>query len=690
MTSFGHDLRLGFAIALNVAVLAAGFAFARRVGRVGRGQAVLDALLVWYAVQYAAVLLPGVAGVLNAATIGAVGFATAIALSAAAARGQAVAAGGPSAGRAWDVPAYLAVGLFLVAYIGAYAANQLFLPPVSTDALGYHLPSAVQWLQDGRLSLFETWYWNPANAYSPMAASAFLAWLIAPMGNDVLARFVQVPALAMIAVAVVQLGRAARVPAGVAALVAAAAVLSRPLLSQTMLVKDDLLVASFFITTAVALTPAAARDRLGPWRLGLAGGLLLATKYPALLTLPALLVLIDGPWRAGWRVGRYAVAGAVAVAVAGGWYVRNAIWTGNPLFPVDVTVAGHAVLPGLFTLRRDPGLAGPAGVWRMLTGGYHGVPVPLLLLAGAAWAAAALAAWRRVWREPAVRFCVVGPVVGLLAFVALSPHPEVRYFFPAFLPLFATAGVAIGALVRRDGVQLATATAFAAAGTATGFAVDHAGFIVTFTAGGAITAALGVAAWAVQTRVLRLRPTALGGAAAVAGVGAALWLYVNWTAYVGEYREGCTATWSKVYGPDQAAAWAYVRDALPPGAVVAYANTNQVYPLYGFDLSRRVVYAPVRPDVTTFRDLPPLGRDLDGYELAAHSAQVINDGADATAWAASLRRRGATHVYVERRGVVPDPPELRLVHQLPGGARVAFENAVCVIYALPGTLPPTP
>ena len=38
--------------------------------------------------------------------------------------------------------------------------------------------------------------------------STFVAWLMGPMGNDVLARFVEVPALVFLFLAVVQLARA--------------------------------------------------------------------------------------------------------------------------------------------------------------------------------------------------------------------------------------------------------------------------------------------------------------------------------------------------------------------------------------------------------------------------------------------------------------------------------------------------
>ena len=89
---------------------------------------------------------------------------------------------------------------FLTGYLIALVHHQRQIPQLSNDAITYHMPAAVQWLQTGKLGLYETWFYNPANSYSPLAGSTFIAWLIAPLGNYVIARFVQVgPALLLFA-----------------------------------------------------------------------------------------------------------------------------------------------------------------------------------------------------------------------------------------------------------------------------------------------------------------------------------------------------------------------------------------------------------------------------------------------------------------------------------------------------------
>src|SRR5262249_7099418 len=85
---------------------------------------------------------------------------------------------------------------------------------------------------------------------------------------------------------------------------------------------------------------------------GTALGLLLATKYigvlfvPPVLAVIAVAVWIEKQYRARALVGM-ALTLALAMAVSGGYsYLRNAVTTGNPIFPAPVSVFGVEVFPG--------------------------------------------------------------------------------------------------------------------------------------------------------------------------------------------------------------------------------------------------------------------------------------------------------------------------------------------------------
>ena len=69
MPGFSDELRLALLVLLNGGVFASAYRLARCLGTGGRVQAVCDALLLWFLVQYAAVALPGVVGLLGVGTM---------------------------------------------------------------------------------------------------------------------------------------------------------------------------------------------------------------------------------------------------------------------------------------------------------------------------------------------------------------------------------------------------------------------------------------------------------------------------------------------------------------------------------------------------------------------------------------------------------------------------------------------
>ena len=194
---------------------------ARRVNS-DRLDACVDAGLLFYLAQYASVCLPGVVGALHPLSIGAVALLI----------GGAMAVMGKRRDEHMPMPidsrsavVVAALATFVLGYVLCLVAYQRQLPVISNDAITYHLPAAVQWLQTGRLGLYPAWFYNPANSYSPLAGSTFIAWLLAPIGNDTLARFVGVGPFLLLFFAMVSVCRRIGADARVAVLIAGAAVL---------------------------------------------------------------------------------------------------------------------------------------------------------------------------------------------------------------------------------------------------------------------------------------------------------------------------------------------------------------------------------------------------------------------------------------------------------------------------------
>jgi hypothetical protein len=699
------ELRLAVTVALSVFAFVAAFRFARRLtGRSDWIANAADAWLIFLVIQYLAVCGPGLLGILNPLTMslaallaaGALNrFARPRALTAAAAtepvsRSPGTLAYAEPSTRRWSTLDWrhhaitVACLLFLLGYYYAIVDVYKYSPVLVDDALTYHIPAAVQWLMSGHVGLYTTWFFNPANTYSPLAGSTFIAWLIGPISNDVLVRFVQVQPLMMMFFGLVELCRALGVRANVAAVVALAAVLSRPLLSQSFEVKDDLFAAAFFLAAVEGLAPRKVGDRLGPWRVGAALGLFAATKYTALLSAPIFLLLIDAPFRARWSLRRWLIAIGSAAALAGPWYLRNWIVAGNPLYPVPI-----GGLPGLFVTLRSIEMTSVAGVLDCITDRkdkFHS-PSPALLavLAIGCVAALVVSCVRRgalgFLRDPLRRAVVLGPVLGFALFIAVAHAGEMRYLYPSLLLLFACAAVAID--IDRLPEPACIAVAVALATLAAWGSFNNKEFVRDFSRDGAIAAILGTSAIFLGGPLFARRRHGLRWAAAVAALVLACAVYVYWPAYVLSNRENADDLRITTQGT-RAELWKWVNHNLPADATVAYTNLFMVHPMLGFDHRRTLLYAPTRPGVHAYHDLPPSHRPLTDQQIRAFCAEQLTADADRATWTKNLASIKPQYLIVGSQDVLPVPPERDWAEQDPSHFVKLFENAAGAVYQIAG------
>jgi hypothetical protein len=238
--------------------------------------------------------------------------------------------------------------------------------PVGWDALWYHIPAINEWVVHGGVGFRAL---DPALSNMPLEVLT-AGWLNLPMGVELTAfwlRFVTGSdrlvdganllywPLAIAALVVLAEGLGARgswrwlaggLLAGVSLFVAQ---------SATAYVDPGFAAAAM---AAIAAAFVFVFDRDGrPWwnaaLLGLALGLMLGTKgFGAPFTVvvagtSALGAALVRRRPSGRRqLARLALAGVVAVGVGGYWYLRNAVRTGNPIYPIQLQL-GHKVLaPG--------------------------------------------------------------------------------------------------------------------------------------------------------------------------------------------------------------------------------------------------------------------------------------------------------------------------------------------------------
>ena len=278
-----------------------------------------------------------------------------------------------------------------------------------------------------------------------------------------------------------------------------------------------------------------------------------------------------------------------------------------------------------------------------------------------------------------MRLCVVGPILGIALFIFTSPYDEIRFIGPSLLLLIACAGIALPASRWRG--DLAWAGVVALLAMSTSFVPERLADLLPTVAAIAGCGAIIVFGWALlRPRPIRLAAVALAGVAGFAGI------YVQWMAFLDSYRLS-DQLWSNDiagYGT-LGEAWLFVRREIPADETIAYANTYFVHPLYGYNLNRPAVYAPLRAGLTSIDQLPRIGRPLSGEMIGVAIARLTTADPDRGAWLANLRSAGARHLFVAKGDLTgsptsASPAELIFAEQDPGHFRRLFDNDAAAVY----------
>jgi hypothetical protein len=247
---------------------------------------------------------------------------------------------------------YLVVGVWLV--IGAILAMQLFrvigTPPMGTDALGYHLPKAVDWLQSGSLSSNNL----VPYFYYPGVSELFDVWLLLPFHDSLLVNLQSWPFALMAVLAIYSLARRVGLSIRWAAYSGLFFLSIRAVqvaLGFTSFQDNDIVLAGLFLAAgALALAAVAGANR---WLIigeGLALGLLIGVKFSgpayALMIIGAHILLAVRRRNTRQLLGDLAILIGSMVLVGGFWYLHNWITLGNPVPPFAIQFAGQTIFPG--------------------------------------------------------------------------------------------------------------------------------------------------------------------------------------------------------------------------------------------------------------------------------------------------------------------------------------------------------
>ncbi|MBN2054371.1 hypothetical protein JW905_05585 [bacterium] len=247
----------------------------------------------------------------------------------------------------------LSLLLFLCGALVTVITKTIGDGPAGWDVWTYHLAFPADWLLSHDLRTMLQHYGDSAPPYYPLNAGMWAFWWMAPLRSDLLAPFAQLPFLVA---GMIGLFSAARQldcsPKD--AWTGALAFGTMPFaIGMSGIAYNDLTMAGCFgLAFAAVLMHHRRPSAFNAMIAGLAIGMFVGVKYSSVpfslvLLAPAGFTLL----RATSRLPGIAAFSTGLIATGGFTYLRNAIITGNPIYPAHVELFGRVIIAGAYSSR---------------------------------------------------------------------------------------------------------------------------------------------------------------------------------------------------------------------------------------------------------------------------------------------------------------------------------------------------
>lgn len=347
---------LFFALTVGAIGVAAGIVVRRRLRHLDALLQVLAWTVIGLAGLVAAELLPAALTILTRITVlvialallGAAWFVPAAPRSV---HADAPRRGAPSGRLSWAIAA-IGVGAVVV-WALAYLVSEVRVPVQHIDYMTFTMPGIARWIQSGSIWINNEFTPHIPTGTYPNTGDLVLMSGVLPWHNDAFVRLVNYPLLALVGLATYALARELRAPRASAALLAAMTVATRAVLAPAVQdVKPDTFMLATFGVGLVFLVRQWRSGRQSDLVLaGIGFGLAFGSRWYGISSVVVVLVV----WVAVAVLARRrphallrTTGGLVAVVLLTGgfWFVRNAVVTGNPIFPVRVAPFGVTIFGG--------------------------------------------------------------------------------------------------------------------------------------------------------------------------------------------------------------------------------------------------------------------------------------------------------------------------------------------------------
>lgn len=569
-------------------------------------------------------------------------------------------------------------------------------PPICPDSLQYHLTFPAAWIKSGKLDspfvIFQGIFsFNHPRievsgiSYFPINAELFFAWLMMPLRNAFLADSGQVPFYIIGIIAVYSILRKYAVDTKIALLSGFLWALIPNIFKQLKNGSQVDVICSVFLLLVFNSLLLLRKDFTYRKAVlfGILAGIFAGVKFFNVIWLTAFIALIFYILYGGFKSNKFslktivcflAVIMSTALLFGGYIYIKNLIFTGNPVFPNEVKIFGRVVFKGLIDLAAYNKLYASGDrfdLGRFIFGEGLGVQFVALILPGLILPFIFFGYLKKKTHPfGEYLFSSITPLAMLILYGFFANAYVVRYLFPFLTIGFITAVIFINKLP--GGVKYIKIVAFISIIASACELAHRYELIVSLL----LSLLFFIVLFVYRKQIIAFyRSKAFIKAALIFSVLALMLLiYFNWRYDQNEFRRyPFTFSKKEAWQADIARGWQKLNEITGKGAKIAYTGRQEFYPLFGSKLKNDVKYVSVNAEEA----LPY--KSLDG-----NCRQVK----DFTAWRQNLKKENIEYLFIalpffdnrESNDPTKFPIEDEWASSHPVDFQLLFSNSLCHIY----------
>lgn len=582
--------------------------------------------------------------------------------------------------------------LFLLSLLLGFAVVKLFFnlinPPFGWDCLNYHYTFPVEWIKNANLNNPLVVSDDPFPSYYPINGSLFFLWLIFPLQSAFLADLGQLPFFIISFLAVFSISRKLGLNKEYAFFAAYLFVIIPNFFKQLQIGYVDIMVGGLFLAALnflLAVKEEFSLKNIILFALTYAifmGIKTTALPYSIFLLFPFLfLVFCDKKNSLLKKVASLFLFILIVLFFGGFSYLRNFILTGNPFYPLDVTILNNPIFKGVidkatFIARNEEG---GGSLIKLLFHEGMGIQT-LLIILPATILGLFINLAKNKKKDISFSYIMALPLLLYLAYRYILPIPNSRYLYPML-----GAGIVVGLSVLNSlKISLKAINLFAVIAALASLFESARRLELSISFAAAILLFL---SFILISSYQRLRSIIFSKGLILSGI-FIFFILLQFLFFDYQKNEYSRYIRNSRYWPDATKAWAWINDNTH-GNNIAYVGRPVPYPLYGTNLKNNVFYVSVNTkDPIRLHDLKYSKYRWDSAEKMHKSFEEQNNyrgNADYPVWLENLYRRKTDFLFIYSLHHTKDiifPIEEKWAKANPDKFKLIFSNNTVMIYRL--------